>query len=240
MRKLFTLFVCSLSLAAQAGDLYTSRTVIEATAGHYVEAKLRFAQAVRGDVYLATRLNDQFLFLGPAGATPEVQAYLTDQNLSGEYSVLNVPADGLAPGRYPLYQVTVQVGGNVFNVNDWIGGFSGLNMLNFLVGLPVDQHGDRDGDGFSDMDSDRDGYYDDDHDRDGYHDDDHDRDGYYDDDHDRDGYHDDDHDRDGYYDDDDDRDGYHDDDDDRDGYYDDDDDRDGYHDDDHDRDGYYD
>lgn len=233
--------VIALSLAAGSAfaspDFRADRAVFGADGGA-IAPVLHFTIAEQGDLYLATKVGGEFLFITESGGlTPDAVPFTADGRFEGEVALPTFDTTAIPAGRYPLYQVLVVSGGDVFNFTDWVGGFDALNRLNFTVGLSDAESLDHDGDGWADDDHDRDGYHDDDHDRDGYHDTDHDRDGYYDDDHDRDGYHDDDHDRDGYHDDDLDRDGYHDDDHDRDGYHDDDYDRDGYSDDDYD-DGY--
>jgi hypothetical protein len=231
--------LCTLSLSAWSGELQTRKAVLGDN--DEVSAEVIFNTPETGDMYLAAMMNGQPLFLSQeAGWTELPKPFIANDTFEGEYPLFSVSARLLTPGTYRLYQVVTVPQGNPFNVSDWIGGFAGLNSINFSVGLQREVHGDHDGDGFADDDLDRDGFHDDDHDRDGFHDDDHDRDGYHDDDHDRDGYHDDDHDRDGYHDDDHDRDGYHDDDHDQEGYHDDDHDQEGYHDDDHDQEGYHD
>lgn len=213
-------------------DFQADRSIFDGSGGS-INPTLHFATAESGDLYLATMAGGELLFLtADGGLTAESLPFMAGQTYEGEIVLPSFDTTGIPAGRYPLYQLLVVEGGDVYNFNDWVGGFGALNQLHFSVGLPAEVTLDHDGDGWADDDLDRDGYHDNDHDRDGYRDDDRDRDGYHDDDHDRDGYHDDDLDRDGYHDDDHDRDGYHDDDLDRDGYHDDDHDRDGYSDDD--------
>jgi len=72
----------------------------------------------------------------------------------------------------------VNSGGDVYDINNWIGGLSGLQKINFSLG----------GAEISDLDSNADGWFDDDLNMDGFHDSDTNFDGWYDDDLDRDGY----------------------------------------------------
>lgn len=203
-------------------DFRAERSLYDGSGG-VISPTLHFSEVESGDLYLATLVGGEYLFLSEGGGFgTEALPLMAGGRFEGSVALPTFDTTGIPAGRYPLYQVLVVEGGSVYDFSDWVGGFSALNQLNFTIGLPVELGMDRDGDGWMDTDLDHDGYHDDDHDRDGYHDDDHDRDGYHDDDHDRDGYHDDDHDRDGYHDDDHDRDGYHDDDHDRDGYHDDD------------------
>ena len=56
----------------------------------------------------------------------------------------------IANGRYQLYLVMVNSGSDVYDVNNWIGGLSGLQKINFSLG----------GAEISDLDGNADGWFD--------------------------------------------------------------------------------
>jgi len=177
-------------------ELNTDRAVIHSDDDtHRVAAHANFATSVSGDLYLATQVNGELLFFANGGQelTFEPVPFASNNEYSGQIPLFDFPAAGIAPGRYPVYQVVTQAGTDPLNFNNWVGGLGGLSVINFNISLPAEISGDFNNDGFADDDHDRDGFHDDDHDQDGFHDDDSDRDGYHDDDHDRDGHTDHDH-----------------------------------------------
>jgi hypothetical protein len=182
--------LCLLSISAWSSELHISKAVHCGDDDVITTAVFRTPET--GDMYAATIINQQLNFITPTGLTTNSVPFIANSTFNGEYKLLSHRQMGLTQGNYPIYQVLTIPGGDPLNVNNWIGGFAGLRIVNLSLCQPREIHGDYDDDGFADDDHDRDGFHDDDHDRDGYHDDDHDRDGYHDDDHDRDGYHDDD------------------------------------------------
>ncbi len=171
-------------------DISTSKAVLGNDGRDYLAASANFTTPVTGDLYLAIGVQGKLLFLANGGTllTETVSPFAANQTYTGVMPLFYFSTAGIPAGRYPVYQLVAQAGTDPLNFTNWVGGLAGLSTINFMIGLPVTQSGDFDGDGFADSDLNRDGYYDDDHDKDGYYDDDHDKDGYYDDDYDRDGW----------------------------------------------------
>jgi hypothetical protein len=130
----------------------------------------------------ATIINQQLRFITPTGLTSNPVPFTANSTFNGEYNLFSHKLLGVTQGIFPIYQVLTIPGGDPLNVNNWIGGFAGLNIVNLSLCQSREIHGDNDDNGFADDDQDRDGFHDDDKDRDGYHDDDNDRDGHHDDD----------------------------------------------------------
>jgi len=203
---------CSTVITPAFAGLQTDRAVINNPALN-ISAKANFSTPVSGDLYLATQIGEQLFFFTNSGQlTAEVTPFSQGQEYSGEVPLFNRPSSGTPPGRYTLFQVVTTPDSNLLDFRNWIGGLAGLSKINFTIGLPPQQSGDFNDDGFPDDDTNRDGFHDDDHDQNGFHDDDTNRDGFHDDDHDQNGFHDDDANEDGFYDDDNDQNGYRDDD----------------------------
>jgi hypothetical protein len=175
-------------------DLSTNRPVVSNDGNERVTAKVKFQTPVNGDLYIATRVNGELLFLADEGTlfTTAIVPYRANSHFSGDFDALDISGQGINPGRYPLYQVVTQPGSDPLNFMNWIGGLGGLSTINFNIGLPVNLSGDFDKNGFSDDDHNHDGFHDDDNNRDGLHDDDNDHNGFHDDDLNHDGFHDDD------------------------------------------------
>ncbi len=215
MNKIGLISLCLLSVSAWSSELRISKGVY--CGNDDVNVTANFPANETGDMYAATIINQQLRFITPTGLTSNPVPFIANSTFNGEYNLFSHKQLGVTQGIFQIYQVLTIPGGDPLNVNNWIGGFAGLNIVNLSLCQPREINGDYDDDGFADDDKDRDGFYDDDKDRDGYRDDDKDHDGYRDDDKDRDGYRDDD-DRNGNDRDDDDRNGHdRDDDDDRNG-----------------------
>lgn len=150
---------CLLSFSVSAGELYAPRTIFDHTDTNLV-AKLRFAQPETGDMYLATMIETQLLFITPTGLNATPAPLLRNTTFEGEYDILSVNTNDLTAGIYPLYQLITIPEGNPLNVMDWIGGFDSLHTINFMIGMPPEVSGDGDGDGFADDDVNHDGYRD--------------------------------------------------------------------------------
>jgi len=167
--------------------LQTERAVVNDPTQN-IAASVQFPTPVKGDLYIATKVGKQYLFLNKAGQfTPETSPFSQATEYSGKVPLFNIPAKGSAPGRYPLYQVVTNPGSNPLDFNNWVGGLGGLSTMNFTIGLPPEQSGDFNNDGFADNDLNKDGFYDDDLNKDGFHDSDLNKDGFYDDDKNRNG-----------------------------------------------------
>ena len=112
----------SLSLAgfnAYAGsDLKASRTVFDDRSQQNLQVSIEFPEAVTADVYLATIVQGMLLFFGPEGLTPDPVAFMSGDTYLGSYPVLDLDSTGIPDGRYPLFQVNVEPGGNVLDVTD--------------------------------------------------------------------------------------------------------------------------
>ncbi len=189
-----------------------------------IRISLNFPQTKTGDLYIVANVVGNLYFLNANNQWVSNPApHDLAQTYSGTKQIVLGNTIGLDTGIYPVYQIiTLPNTTNIFDIRNWVGGFSGMGQTTFQVKLPAETSGDHNSDGWADDDSNRDGFHDDDSNRDGYHDDDLNRDGYHDDDLNRDGLHDDDLNRDGFHDDDVNRDGFHDDDSNRDNVHDDD------------------
>ncbi len=164
-----------------AAHLYTPKAVVDNVGQDRIQAVVQFHEPVAGDLYVATVLNGEFYFLAQTGQlTPDILPFRQNQDFSQDITALDFDTTGIPAGRYPLYQVVTEPGGDPLNFTHWIGGLAGLSVINFNVGLPTSESGDLNGDGFADDDHDHDGFHDDDHNRDGFHDDDANHDGYHD------------------------------------------------------------
>ncbi len=172
--------------------LISDKAVVKNDGSEQVSVKVSFPTPVSGDLYVATQVNGQFFFLTNNGSefTTNIVPLTSNMEYVGEHVLFDFSGAGIAPGRYPIYQVVTQPGTDPLDFTNWVGGLAGLNSFNFLIGLSPEITKDFDGDGFADDDLNRDGFHDDDLDRDGYHDDDLNRDGFHDDDLNRDGLHD--------------------------------------------------
>lgn len=163
-------------------DLQTTRAVANDPTQR-IAATANFPTPMSGDLYLATQINNNFLFFTNDGqVTAEITPFTQGGDYSGQVALFDFPVAGILPGRYPLFQVVTHPGTNPLNFNNWIGGLTALSSINFTIGLPSAQSGDFDNDGFSDDDLNKDGFHDDDLDKNGFHDDDLNQDGFHDDD----------------------------------------------------------
>ena len=170
-------------------ELSTDKAVILNNGTHRVKVTANFSTPVTGDFYLATQVNNSLVFFTNEGKelSHVILPYTRNSEYFGEIILLDFPALLISSGRYPVYQVVTKSGSNPLHADNWVGGRSGLNVINLNIGLPCEISGDFDEDGFADDDLDRDGFHDDDLNRDGFHDDDLDHDGFHDNDFNRDG-----------------------------------------------------
>lgn len=181
--SLFIIILLTLNPRLMASQMTAERSLFPNHHG-FIAPQLKFEQNESGDLYLATIVDDQILFIDSQGnVSPEAAPYLSEQIYSGTIALPQFDTALLPSGHYPLYQIVVHPGSNVFNFENWIGGLGALNVMNFSVGIPNSISQDNNNDGWSDDDENHDGFYDDDHNKDGYHDDDHNKDGYHDDSH---------------------------------------------------------
>ncbi len=158
---------CSAITSIAVAGLSTERAVVNDPTQN-IAASVQFSTPVKGDLYIATKVGEQYLFLNKAGQfTPERTPFSQATEYSGNIPLFNIPAKGSAPGRYPLYQVVTNPGSDPLDFNNWIGGLAGLSAINFTIGLPPEQSGDLNNDGFADNDLNKDGFYDDDLNKDG-------------------------------------------------------------------------
>ncbi|MDQ7089397.1 MAG: hypothetical protein Q9M50_01960 [Methylococcales bacterium] len=181
---------CSAITNIAVADLQTERSVVNDPTLR-ISAKANFPASVSGDLYIATQINGNYLFLNDGGKfVPEMIPFTQATEHSGQLLLFDFLAEGSTPGRYPLFQVITNPGTNPLNFNNWVGGLGGLSSLNFTIGLPPEKSGDFNGDGFADDDANKDGFHDDDANKDGFHDDDANKDGFHDDDDNQNGRHD--------------------------------------------------
>jgi hypothetical protein len=182
LKTMAIIISCSAITNTAIADLQTTRAVANDPTQR-ISATANFPTPVSGDLYLATQINGNFLFFTSGGqVTAEVRPFTQGGDYSGQVPLFDFPAEGIAPGRYPLYQVVTHPGTDPLDFNNWMGGLAGLSSINFIIGLPSEQSGDFDNDGFSDDDINKDGFHDDDLDKNGFHDDDLNQDGFHDDD----------------------------------------------------------
>lgn len=171
------------SLSAMAcAELKTPRAVVNNDGTERLIATINFSTPVVGDLYVATEVAGQLLFLVNGGREfiYDVAPLAVNQTHIGQTQLFDFSTAGIASGQYPLYQVVTESGTDPLDVANWVGGFSGLSVIHFNIGLPVEISGDLDQDGFADDDLNHDSFHDDDLDRDGFHDDDLDYDGFHD------------------------------------------------------------
>ncbi|MEQ1636113.1 MAG: hypothetical protein ABL903_05425, partial [Methylococcales bacterium] len=101
-----------------------------------VVAAVSFDAPVVGDLYLATELNGTLYFLTPGPVlTTTPTAAVKNGSFSADIPVLDIPAAGLNPGNYPLYQVVTAAGADPLNFNNWVGGINGLSKIMFNINL---------------------------------------------------------------------------------------------------------
>ena len=139
-------------------DLATNRAVVTNDGNERIIAKVKFQNPVNGDLYIATQVNGELLFLADEGSsfTTVVTPYRSHSHFSEDIDVLDISGQGINPGRYPLYQVVTLPGSDPLNFMNWIGGLGGLSTINFNIGLPVNLTGDFNKDGFFDDDNNHD------------------------------------------------------------------------------------
>ncbi len=184
----FTPVVLAISLSITSivacAELSTSRSVINNDGTEYISASANFVELVKGDLYIAIKVQEQLFFLtnGGPGFTTEIKPFYENQEYIGSIPLFYFSGAGVTPGYYSAYQVTTISGSTPLDINNWIGGANGLSMINFNIGLSTAINGDFNVDGFADDDLNKDGFHDDDNNKDGYHDDDLDKDGFHDDD----------------------------------------------------------
>lgn len=177
-------------LTAGAVEFATNRALVGQD--DPIEVKLRFNEPDSGDLYVAVQVGDKLFFYGEDGSFSE-QAIPRSRagQYSGEIGLFYFPPGVVPSFPYILYAVVTNPGANVFDPNNWHGGWDGLARELVQVGNSFFGPGDLDDDGYYDDDFDRNGFHDDDRNYDGYHDDDLNQDGWHDDDRDHDGQHDD-------------------------------------------------
>ena len=180
MNKVGLISLCLLSVSAWSSELHISKGVY--CGNDDVNVTTNFPTNETGDMYAATIINQQLRFITPNGLTSNPVPFTANSTFNGEYNLFSHKQLGVTQGIFQIYQVLTIPGGDPLNVNNWIGGFAGLNIVNLSLCQSREIHGDNDDNGFADDDQDRDGFHDDDKDRNGYHDDDNDRDGRHDDD----------------------------------------------------------
>lgn len=118
---------------AYSSELTSSKLTLSDTDNFTATA--RFATPEQGDLYLAVQLpNANFYFITESigfSATPV--AFKKNQSLSGDYTLLNVPAKGLTAGNYLLYSLVVNANASPYDSNSWVGGSQGLHILSFTM-----------------------------------------------------------------------------------------------------------
>ncbi len=191
MKKLFNLqwlmfvLACAVALPSLAGDLRAPKTVLR----HSVERvvlRVHFSAPTTGDLYLALQVDGELVFITQDNdISYDSTPFRAKQTYSGEYLLLDIPTEVIAPGQYLVYQLTTRSRGNPYRPADWLGG---INSIRLSIGENAAISGDWNGDGFADDDLNHDGFHDDDQDQDGFHDDDYNQDRYHDDDVNQDGF----------------------------------------------------
>ena len=177
--KLFQIipFIISCSLLSQVAvaELKTERAVLDDDDN--ITTNAEFSVAEQGDLYVATKINDQLIFFANGGKdlVPTPTPFIRNGNFSGTVPLFDISAEGVPAGRYPLYQVITKTNSDPLDTRNWKGK---LSIINFMINLATTENGDLDDDGFADNDLNHDGFYDDDKNQDGFHDDDRNKDGY--------------------------------------------------------------
>lgn len=156
--------MCTLGLLASTSavaDLKTDRSVILNDGTHKVSATARFSKEITGDLYIATQIAEQLIFIIEGGASSlDPTPFIANSTFSDDISILEISGEGIPPGEYPLFKLIVLSGASPLDVTNWIGGINGLSKINFIIGLPVEESLDFNDDGFPDDDLNRDGFHD--------------------------------------------------------------------------------
>ncbi|SHE23154.1 c-type cytochrome [methanotrophic endosymbiont of Bathymodiolus puteoserpentis (Logatchev)] len=140
----------------------SDKAIVKNDGSERVTAKVSFPTPVSGDLYVATQVGGQFLFLTNGGSefTTDVVPLESNSEYVGERDLFDFSGAGIAPGEYPLYQVVTQSGTSPLDFTNWVGGLSGLHAFNFSIGLGPELTKDFNGDGFADDDKNHDGFHD--------------------------------------------------------------------------------
>jgi hypothetical protein len=148
-----------------------------------IAPQLNFTEEESSDIYIALRVNgegDLYFISENDGISTEALPYTSIASFTGIVDLPQYDTSFLPALQVQFFHISVKPGENLFDVDNWIGGVEGLNILNFSVGQTREIDGDWDNDGWSDDDLNKDGFHDDDDDFNGYHDDDLDKNGYHD------------------------------------------------------------
>jgi len=140
----------------------SDKAIVKNDGSERVTAKVSFPTPVSGDLYVATQVGGQFLFLTNGGSefTTDVVPLESNSEYVGARDLFDFSGAGIAPGEYPLYQVVTQSGTSPLDFTNWVGGLSGLHAFNFSIGLGPELTKDFNGDGFADDDKNHDGFHD--------------------------------------------------------------------------------
>ena len=143
-------------------DLRTDRAVIKNDGSENIFAIASFSEPVEGDLYVATQVDGEIVFLINEGSefSAEPAPFRADSQFEDDIVVLDQPVDGMVPGHYPLFKIITQPDTNPLDFRNWVDGINGLSRINFSIGLSVEESEDHDSDGFPDGDLNRDGYRD--------------------------------------------------------------------------------
>ncbi len=149
-----SLFTCMAS-----AELSSNRAVVKNDGSERVSASVNFPILVFGDLYIATQVNGQLLFLTKGGKefTPDIVPLTKNSEYIGKHDLFDFSGLGMVPGVYPLYQVVVNPGTNPLQPSNWVGG---LSSFQYSIGLPLSVTKDLNNDGFADDDMNHDGFHD--------------------------------------------------------------------------------
>jgi hypothetical protein len=132
----FLLIITGLSvLGGNVGaQLIADKTVINSSTGS-ATVSVSFPAQIKGDLYLATILDNQFLFFTANGAaTTKATPFQANHTFNQTIKVLTIASSGIPAGTYPLYQVVTLAGKEPWESTNWIGE---LSQLDFSINLPV-------------------------------------------------------------------------------------------------------
>jgi len=158
---LFTLIIL-FSNTYLFADLVTNKAVLSNDGSENLTAIATFPEPVKGDLYIATQINGEYIFYineGSAFSTIPTPFRANSQFIE-DIQVLDQPIKDMAPGHYPLFKIITRPETSPLDFNNWVGGIDGLSRINFSIGLSAEESNDIDGDGFPDDDMNRDGYRD--------------------------------------------------------------------------------
>lgn len=125
-----------ISLGASA-HLSTPKADVNSKDGDRVVVTVSFPAPVKGDLYLAVDVGGgtYLFFTAQGGISPSPVSFSANGDFSQDIKAIDLPTTGIPAGKYAVYQVVANSGSNVYDPNNWIGGFGGLSQLALSINL---------------------------------------------------------------------------------------------------------